>query len=453
MKTQNSKNGVLTPAQKAFSEFLEASEIRHGWTPYSNDTLRAQMLPSKKPRHRVFAWLVLNSWGAPHKSAVALYGNRPARNVDVAKDLAIEEKHVSKLVAELVRDGWVRIRGKAIAPEGEPKMIDAPEPVREADYEEIARKHYLAAEHTELVELRELALALWNECRKLERAAVSKIKTLPESEQEALLQKAKTSPVPEPRPVVLATKMDGTNIRILTSLITNNSSLSRVAGAKASEAHPETDPFPAPHSEEENKSQSPATQSRPDPDPSASPDAESAKADKSTPPASPSSFKNTSYEVSEWFFIRQKQALVQKAVEHQFGFKLKPTDPLLSKFVQLAADNRVTVDILTWWMTDLKRAKQKARYRVESAGAILNFGKEDFAAWVERNKSKIDDAMRQQVEVPPTEEEVITVALHLAEGPEWLGDDRREEWILDLEQFNQERVARVRAEMKVRGEL
>jgi uncharacterized caspase-like protein len=61
--------------------------------------------------------------------------------------------------------------------------------------------------------------------------------------------------------------------------------------------------------------------------------------------------------------------------------------------------------------------------------------------------------MRQQVEVPPTQEEVITTALHLAEGPGWSEDPRRAQWIKELEQYNQRAVERVRAQMKERGDL
>jgi hypothetical protein len=422
-----------------FELFLElvgmAKQSNHGggYTPYANDLLRSQAKKKGMPAlQRVLCWLILQSWGLVVKSEYAIFKGRTARQGDIVKALGIDKRNVSDAIAQLQTYGWLRVEDddRKMYPQAQVKADVNSTTDSVEEWIEPAFDLWFENGHPELLQKKAGLLKKYAEVREQERrareASRPKFETLLKSETERLALIAAARIAAE-KPLVVE--------------------------RKKSRVQPTSAPPILNTRKEFNRDTAPATQSQPTPPPPTSPDTRSAKTDKSTPPAPPSSLNQTSYEVSEWFFIRQKQALVQKEVETLFGFQLKPTDPLLSKFVQLAADNRVSVNILAWWMADLKRAKQKARYPVESAGAILNFGTEDFAPWVERNRSKIDDAMRQQVEVPPTQEEVITTALHLAEGPGWSEDPRRAEWIKELEQYNQRAVERVRAQMKERGDL
>lgn len=404
MKTKKTRFGENAENQKEFQRFLEAAGIK-SWTPYSNDTLRAQMSASQKPRSRVFAWLILNSWGLAVKSAFAKCGNRAARYVDIASELELDEKHVRKLALELEARGWIGTRDKRIYPESHPVLKEVMPDADDDVSLQAAWEPYLSYQRHDLIDLRERAHALWNEFRQQEREARAEFEVLSIDAKQALIELAKNTPVPSKEPVVPASHSSGTENPILTVFKKEETSIS--VSRTPTPSALANDPATASGRSVGRPLNSPAT-----------------------PAASPTS-------------------LLFEALNRYGPADEQAAKTLLDKCRGNSPD--ATVGEIVHFIHE-KGAQSKARKPKNPIGFLITYVPLCFPAALQ--------ALRQEREWkawPPSAEfedlpleKQIELAISFAENPTWADHEQRADWIADLEELEKhhpEAVARVRAAM------
>jgi hypothetical protein len=119
----------------------------------------------------------------------------------------------------------------------------------------------------------------------------------------------------------------------------------------------------------------------------------SAPEDKVAPTARPSGPDETlPDEVTE-------QNAIREALEHHFGRKLRTSDELPAKFLQLAAQSGIGASEIVRWIHEKMDEKRGFRYHVSSPGALLSFAAEDLRVWVELTRTEIRNrAVREERE-------------------------------------------------------
>jgi hypothetical protein len=431
--TLKSKPRNLENAE-SFHRFLEAAGFQ-SWTPYSNYTLQAQMHKSHKVRSRVFACIILNSWGLPVKSAFAKYGSHAMRFVDVAAELGIDEKHARKIVLDLVARGWVRIEDRRIYPESHPVIKDTPEEPEEIDaITEAAWEPYLRFNKPHIIELRMEAHSVWNEYRKQERAERPGFEALSLEDKKALVEQdktvAKNTPVPPEESVVPASDSGGTVPAILTGFKKKKTSVSRVSGVEAPALHPESIDKPGSDTEEQGVSPSPAARV---PDPKTP----SRQAGSSEPLNSPAAATPPQY------------ALVIEAL-NEFGVATGlATKTFLRKCWDFSPD-ATAVEIAK--IVKFKGDEARRRKIKNPLGFILTYAPELCPEAIKklRNRTTSRPSLGQ------THDELIASAILLAEDPAWAPHPQRAEWVAQLARYAEddpEAVERIRAAMEAKGEI